>query len=82
MISHLFNFKNTVLTNMENIDDITDGPEDERQDLNQLRRFFYQIENIGDFSKDEAADQVTLIMMVEQCLGLRVGVNYEYVTVG
>jgi hypothetical protein len=63
------------------IDDIAGGPSEERKETNQIKRFVYQIKNIYDFSHDEAADQYTLIMMIEQCLELKVGINYEYVTV-
>ena len=66
---------------MKRIDVITGESIESSQDLTQYKRFIYQIENIVEFSKDDAADQVTLVMMIEQCLCLKTGINYEYVTV-
>ena len=47
----------------------------------EIKRFIFQLENIIEFSKDDASDIDTLIKMTEQCLFQKVGLNPETVQV-
>ena len=46
----------------------------------ELKRFVFQLDNILDFSRDDAADLTTLIKMIEQCIGLKINLNPQTVT--
>ena len=43
----------------------------------EIKRFIFQLEEIVEFSKEEAADVATLIKSLEQCLGLKLYLNVD-----
>ena len=43
----------------------------------EIKRFIFQLENIVEFSKDDAADVPTLIKLIEQCLAQKLFLNVE-----
>jgi hypothetical protein len=41
----------------------------------EIKRFLYQLENIIEFSKDDASDIATLVMLIEQSLNQKLFLN-------
>jgi hypothetical protein len=47
----------------------------------ELKRFIFQLENIVEFSNDDASDIPTLNRMLEQCINMRLNLNLKNLTV-
>lgn len=47
----------------------------------ELKRFIFQLENIVEFSNDDASDIPTLNRMLEQCTNMRLNLNLKNLTV-
>lgn len=47
----------------------------------EIKRFIFQLEEIVEFSKDDAADVATLIKLIEQCLGQKLYLNVDCLVV-
>ena len=48
--------------------------------IEEIRRFMFQLDNILEFSKDDASDAVTLCKLLDQAVGVKIGLNVENIS--